>query len=119
MDSRGTPSQCSSSLDKSSALKMASTPTKNKRFTTRFDADPLFVPGGAPTAHEVLSEGGIFRRNRIGPHSDNPVRYYILDTKSVSCYDFFMVFSLISVATFLMCLTTLGWNRCFISSSLV
>ena len=51
---------------------MASTPTKNKRFTTRFDAGPLFVPGGAPTAHEVLSEGGIFRRNRIGPHSDNP-----------------------------------------------
>ena len=52
---------------------MASTPTKNKRFTTRFDAGPTFIPGGAPIAHEVLSEGGIFRRNRIGPHSDNPV----------------------------------------------
>ncbi len=37
-------------------MKMASTPTENKRFTMRYDADPIFMPGGAPTAHEVLTE---------------------------------------------------------------
>lgn len=44
---------------------------------------------------------------------------YILDTKSFSCYAFFMLFFLTPAATFLMCLTTFGWNRCFINSSLV
>jgi len=37
-------------------MKMASTPTENKRFTTRYDTDPIFMPGGAPTAHKVLTE---------------------------------------------------------------
>jgi len=31
------------------------------------------MQGGAPTAHEVLSECGNFRRMRVRPHSDNPV----------------------------------------------
>src|SRR6267378_8650407 len=39
-------------------MKMASIPTENKRFTARYDADPIFMRGGAPTAHEVLSECG-------------------------------------------------------------
>jgi len=43
---------------------------------------------------------------------------YVLDTKSAACYAFFMLF-FTGLATFLMCLTTFGWNRCFINSSLV
>ena len=46
-------------------------------------------------------------------------RDYILDTKSVTCYAFFMRGLLGTAATFLMCLTTFGWNKCFINSSLV
>ena len=38
------------------AMKMASTPTENKRFTAQWQADSIFMLGGAPTAHEVLSE---------------------------------------------------------------
>jgi hypothetical protein len=34
------------------------TPTENKQFTARLDADPIFMLGGAPTAHEVLSDTG-------------------------------------------------------------
>ena len=46
------------------------------------------------------------------------LRDYILDTKTISCYAFLMLFFL-PAATFLMCLTTFGWNKCFINSSLV
>jgi hypothetical protein len=42
----------------SSAMKMASTSTDNKRFTARHRAGLIFMQGGAPTAHEVLSECG-------------------------------------------------------------
>jgi hypothetical protein len=52
------------------------------------------------------------------PHDDKTTRYYILDTKALSCYAFFMLFFL-PAATFLMCFTTFGWNMCFMSSSLV
>ena len=45
-------------------------------------------------------------------------RDYILDTKSHFHYPPFMLFFL-GFASRLMCLTTFGWNRCFISSSLV
>src|SRR6266550_8166469 len=41
---------------KSAAMKMASTPTENKPFTARYGAAPIFMLGGAPRAHEVLSE---------------------------------------------------------------
>ena len=46
---------------KSSAMKMALTPIENKKFTARYDANPIFMLGGAPTAHEVLSECGHHR----------------------------------------------------------
>jgi hypothetical protein len=45
-------------------------------------------------------------------------RDYVLDTKEAPCYAFFVRFFALA-ATFLMCLTTFGWNRCFINSSLV
>ncbi len=56
---------------------------------------------------------------RISLISGHLKRDYILDTKAVTCYAFFMRGFLDSAATFLMCLTTLGWNKCFISSSLL
>jgi hypothetical protein len=34
------------------------TPTENNQFTARLDGDPIFMQGGAPTAHEVSSECG-------------------------------------------------------------
>src|ERR1700674_2246455 len=43
---------------KSSAMKIGSSPTGNKRFMARHGADPIFMYGGAPTVHEVLSECG-------------------------------------------------------------
>ena len=43
---------------------------------------------------------------------------YILDTNSHPRYPSFVLFFL-PLASFLMCLTTFGWKRCFISSSLV
>src|SRR6266550_2290412 len=46
------------SPEKSAAMKMASTPTENKPFTARYGAAPIFMLGGAPRAHEVLSECG-------------------------------------------------------------
>ena len=51
---------CAIGPDKSAAMKMASTPTENKPFTARYGAAPIFMVGGAPRAHEVLSECGIF-----------------------------------------------------------
>jgi hypothetical protein len=41
-------------------MKMTLTSTENKRFTARHEADPIFMLGGAPTAHEVLSERGFW-----------------------------------------------------------
>ncbi len=53
------------------------------------------------------------------PNSLDLKRDYILDTKPASCYAFFMV-DLFNFATcFLTCFTTLGWNKCLSSSSLV
>jgi hypothetical protein len=37
-------------------MKIASTPTEIKRFTTPQQADSIFMLGGAPAAHDVLSE---------------------------------------------------------------
>jgi hypothetical protein len=62
-----------SSPDKSSAMKIASTPTEINRFATPYQADSIFILGGVPTAHDVLSEYGFLPSGRIGPHSDNPV----------------------------------------------
>jgi len=45
-------------------------------------------------------------------------RDYILDTNAHRCYLLFVLF-FEGFAIRLMCLTTLGWNKCFISSSLV
>jgi hypothetical protein len=58
--------------DKPSAMKMALTPIENKRFTARYDATPIFMLGGAPTAHEVLSECGFSRDLPGGWHQANP-----------------------------------------------
>jgi hypothetical protein len=55
--------------DKSSAMKMASTSTENRRFMVRY---PIFMFGGAPTAREVLSECGPTGSAKI-PHSDETV----------------------------------------------
>ena len=46
------------SPEKFSAMKMVSTSTENKQFTARHVADPIFMLGGARTAHVVLSEYG-------------------------------------------------------------
>src|SRR6266478_4350911 len=53
------PGASAPSPDKSAAMKMASTPTENKPFTARHGAAPIFMLGGAPRAHEVLSECGL------------------------------------------------------------
>jgi hypothetical protein len=42
--------------DNFSAMKMAFTSAENKLFAAEFDAGPIFMFGGAPTAHEILSE---------------------------------------------------------------
>jgi hypothetical protein len=54
------------------AMKMALTSTENKRFRAQDRPGPIFMLGGAPTAHDVLSECGFLPKVRIGPHSDNP-----------------------------------------------
>src|SRR6266446_8474222 len=55
-------------------MKMAALPTENKQFTERLDADPIFMQGGAPTAHEVLSECGFLGPPGVKfPHLDNTV----------------------------------------------
>src|SRR6266404_1546658 len=59
-------------LEKSAAMKITSTPTENKRFTARYGAAPIFMLGGAPRAHEVLSETGFLPRANFRPHSDKP-----------------------------------------------
>jgi len=43
-------------------MKMALTPIENKRFTAQYDANLIFMLGGALTAHEVLSECMVRRR---------------------------------------------------------
>jgi hypothetical protein len=40
-------------------MKMVSTSTEIKRVAARYDAAPIFMLGGAPTAHEVFSESGL------------------------------------------------------------
>jgi len=54
------------------AMKMALTSTENKRFRAQDRPGPIFMLGGAPTAHDGLSECGFLPKVRIGPHSDNP-----------------------------------------------
>jgi hypothetical protein len=49
-------------------MKMTTTPTENKGFTAQHDADPIFMLGGAPTAHEVLSECGFLPTDGIPGH---------------------------------------------------
>jgi hypothetical protein len=39
-----------------SAIKMAFTSAENKQFAAEYDAGPIFMFGGASTAHEILSE---------------------------------------------------------------
>ena len=50
-------------------MKIVSTSTENKRFTGRHDADRIFMHGGAPTAHVVLSVCG----RRAKSHLCSPV----------------------------------------------
>jgi hypothetical protein len=42
-------------------MKMALTSTENKRFRAQDRPGPIFMLGGAPTAHDVLSERGYLR----------------------------------------------------------
>src|SRR6266576_3613724 len=55
-------------------MKMASTPTENKPFTARYGAAPIFMLGGAPRAHEVLSVTGFLAGAVFRPHPDSAIR---------------------------------------------
>ena len=74
---------------------------------------------GLPSCEKV--SGNRFRINTCKSVTKQMTltRDYVLDTKSAPCYAFLVRFFLASAATFLMCLTTFGWNKCSISSSLV
>jgi hypothetical protein len=57
-------------------MKMTPTSTENKQFAARYDAGRIFMLGGAPRAHEVLSESGFSRFGRDGTMIRLPKRTF-------------------------------------------